>query len=111
MKKLFVSIPMTGVEDSVVSRFQDVLEKITFFNPEFSEYEIVPPVDIDKCFDKNGLTEESYEHDTAWYVGRDVELVMHCDAIYSCKGWENSKGCRVERFAAEMYGLKLFEEK
>lgn len=24
-----------------------------------------------------------------------------------CKGWENAKGCRVEKFVAEQYGIKI----
>lgn len=43
-------------------------------------------------------------------MGRDVEKLLLCDAIYFCDGWHDSKGCRVESYIAETYGLKLYHD-
>lgn len=30
-----------------------------------------------------------------------------CDAVFLCEGWENARGCRVERAAAVAYDLEI----
>lgn len=35
-----------------------------------------------------------------------IELA-ECDAVYLCDGWENARGCKVERAAAVAYDLEL----
>lgn len=109
--KIFISIPMTGIENSVIKRFKEV-ESFIKNNSTLSQYEIVTPYKMFDVFDEHGL-KEGYSNDletTAFCMGKDVELVIGCDAIFSCSGWENSKGCRVERATAEIYGLKLFNQ-
>lgn len=44
----------------------------------------------------------------AYYMGRDIEKLLLCDAIYFCEGWHESKGCRVESYIAETYGIKRY---
>lgn len=38
-----------------------------------------------------------------------VKAVLEADAIYLDHGWESSKGCRLEYYAAKIYGKKIFE--
>ena len=38
------------------------------------------------------------------------ELVIRCDAIYLCKGWEISAGCRAEKRIAEFAGKEVLYE-
>lgn len=44
----------------------------------------------------------------AYYIGEDAKLLMECDAIYCCEGWELSTGCRIERFIAGELRLKSY---
>ena len=39
-----------------------------------------------------------------FYLGMDP-----CDAVYFCKGWENAKGCQVEHYICELYGIQRIE--
>lgn len=41
-------------------------------------------------------------------MGFDISGLLLCDAVYFSRGWEQSKGCRLEHAAAEIYGLKIF---
>lgn len=40
-------------------------------------------------------------------MGKCVQRVMECDVIYLDAGWQESKGCCVEHYAACIYGKKI----
>lgn len=40
----------------------------------------------------------------------DIKLLMDCDAIYLLKGWEDSKGARIEKELAESLGYRIIKE-
>lgn len=46
----------------------------------------------------------------AYYMGRDIEQLLLCDAAYFCEGWHNSKGCLVESYIAETYHIKHYHD-
>ena len=56
----------------------------------FSSFEVAP---------------EKYMSDS-YYMGKDIEQLMNCDIMIQMNGWENSKGCRVENFVADTYGIE-----
>ena len=37
----------------------------------------------------------------------DLWWLLKCDGIYMLDGWENSKGARLEKATAEIFGLKV----
>ena len=68
----------------------------------------VSPLDFNEIGEKE-LTNHTEIQMTAWYMGRDIDLIIRkCDAIYCCEGWENSKGCNVERECAKQYNRDIF---
>lgn len=45
-------------------------------------------------------------------LAESLSVMAMCDAVYFCKGWQDSRGCRVEFQAAIAYGLQvLFAER
>lgn len=44
----------------------------------------------------------------AYYMGRDIEKLLLCDAVYFHPQWTKSKGCSTEHDIAVRYGLKRF---
>ena len=44
-------------------------------------------------------------------MGKDIEALLECDAIYMCEGWQNSKGCMAEFEVARIYGKEIMFEK
>lgn len=92
-KKCFISIPITGVEEQAredCKKIQKLFSEYLTDCEVFSPFEVAP--------DKN--MPDSY------YMGRDIEQLMNCDIIIQMNGWENSKGCRVENFVADTYGIE-----
>lgn len=93
MKQTYISIPITGHD---INEQKRKAERIKAQIPNS-----ISPFDI---VEDNG---QSYGH----FMGKDIEYILdRCDAIYMSDGWENSKGCRLEMCAAEIYGLKIILE-
>lgn len=44
------------------------------------------------------------------YLAADIRALMSADAILLCKGWQFSKGCRIEAKVAEEFGKEVFYE-
>ena len=40
----------------------------------------------------------------------DIKLLLECDAIFMLKGWEMSKGCKLELDIATTIGLPVYFE-
>ena len=91
MKKIYVSLPMGGHEKTVRHRYDKAALEIANLN---ESYELAAPFNINE-FDENGIKQDR-EHDWAYYMGRDIETLLRCDAIYVTRGFKNSPGCRVE---------------
>ena len=97
-KRVYVSLPISGrpIEEA---KEQAKMIKATL---EGSGYEVATPFDV--VDEPQGTTEkERY----AYCMGRDIEELLKCDAIYMARGHENSKGCRLERMTAIIYGIEI----
>ena len=102
-KKIYISLPIAFQEDTVYERNNDAKQ---YVRNNYPEYEIVSPIDTNHI-DDEALGNHLQIEKTAYYMGRDIENVILCDAILMCPGWENSKGCKVEKFTAEIYGKEV----
>lgn len=82
VRKIYISGPISGHNPDIVKARFDSVKKIL----EKNSFEPVSPLE-------NGLP------DTATYdehMLRDLEMLSECSAIYMLKGWEKSKGCKIE---------------
>ena len=48
-------------------------------------------------------------HPALYYLARSIELMGRVDAVYFVDGWQNARGCRIERQIAEEYDIKILE--
>ena len=102
-KKIYISLPIAFQEDTVYDRNNQAKE---YLNKYYKHYDYVSPIDSNHI-DDEALGNHLAIERTAYYMGRDIEQVILCDAILMCPGWENSKGCKVEKFTAETYGKEV----
>lgn len=95
--KIYISLPISGIE------FEQVYASTVFATValERKGHTAIDPLDV--C----GAVGD--EMDYAACMGRDIEALLRCDAIVLLDGWKQSKGCQLERKAAELYGLQVFE--
>lgn len=97
-KKIYISLPITGEDiDKVKERAKRVKDRLTKYGME-----VITPFDV--CDEKD----KSY----SYYMGKDIEALIDCDAIYMCNGWSKSKGCQAELHIAVVYEKDIeFESK
>lgn len=97
--KVYISIPITGLDyekqKAKAERFAKWLYEIG--------HEPVNPFQVPAPSENLCKSEE-----TAYYMGKDITELLNCHAVYMSKGWENSKGCKVEKFTAETYGIPVY---
>lgn len=44
-----------------------------------------------------------------WCLGESIKLMAKADVAYFAKGWEEARGCRIERECAEEYGITVIK--
>ena len=101
--KIYISLPITGQENTVMERClkaKERLEKI-FKEADTQDYEleVVFPKDVEKI----GTPEQDNTKSLGYWIGEDIKLLMECDAVYFCKGNGKSRGCQLEHRCASLY--------
>ena len=92
MKTVYVAHPFRGDKEGNRERAKEICLELKELNPDCC---FVSPLDAFRWTDD--LDDEDV-------LEMCKELVIRCDAIYLCEGWEKSKGCQKEKMVAEMAG-------
>lgn len=97
--KVMISLPMSGIPD------ENVKERIKELKKKFAELHI----EVIDSFLTNEV-KDSY-HPGVYYLGRTLMTFMHkIDAVYFDEGWEQARGCRVERNICNEYNIKILDK-
>lgn len=94
-KRLYISIPITGFPLS------DIAIDAESYKLMFEEdgYEVITPFNVCPAQGKP----------YSYYMGKNIEALLECDAIYLAPGWQNSKGCTAEYMVAVVYGKEVIQ--
>lgn len=105
MKKVFISQPMGGV-------YQDKFERDRAAAKQhiFNALGGVPIEFIDSYIKENpDINFRFKSREPIWYLAQALILLADADYIYFVDGWQNARGCKVERLVAEEYGISIIE--
>ena len=104
MKSIYISLPISGHEDTYEQRLDEAVEYVKKMYPDVY---IITPKEIAERLEDMRPMKPTYKE----YLLADIEAIAHCDAIFICKGWRDSKGCIVERAFAKAIGVnRLYQE-
>lgn len=103
MKKAMISQPMVGKTDVEIVKARDN----AIAELEGMGYEVVNTMFADIKLVGDLMDECDVVHVPLCYLGKSIERMSMCDAVYFCNGWENARGCRIEHDAAVAYGLEV----
>ncbi|WP_072017533.1 DUF4406 domain-containing protein [Erwinia typographi] len=90
---VFISGPMTGIEDFNRPKF----------NREAQKLEAAGIVVLNPAILPDGLTHDQY-------MKLSLQMLATADVIYQLEGWSASKGAREEAVQARLLGLPFFSE-
>ena len=106
MSKIYISIPISGHDlEEVKAKARKAREWLLYDVFELKKGQRRP--DVITPFDVCSEPDKPY----SYYMGKDIEVLLECDAIYLCEGWQNSKGCMAEFGVARIYGKEIMFEK
>lgn len=88
MKTIYISGPMTGIKDFNAPEFEKAYMKL-------QAHDFFPVVPVPFCEGKE-YTE---------YLRDDLKQLLDCDGIYMLKGWQDSKGAKLEHMVALACGI------
>ena len=95
IKRIYISAPISGCEDTAEERFTNAVRLAREHG-----FIAVNPWQENKSFCRWGDA-----------VIAGLRLLNKCDAILLCKGWQHSRGCKIEQQFAQGMGIEvLFEE-
>ena len=94
--KIYISLPITGHDIEEV-------EALCIFTAAMLREQGHTPI---SPLEVSSDPETTY----AEHMGRDISALLCCDAVYFCKDWETSRGCRLEYQAAKIYGKEIILE-
>lgn len=96
-KRIYISAPISGHDINERRRyFSFVAKKLTVYG-----YDPVNPLE-------NGLDEYA---DIKEHMRTDFRMLLDCDMIMMCDGWEDSEGCQKESSLALWSGIPMFNRK
>lgn len=95
--KIYISIPISGHDEAEVREHAEATEAML----RSAGHTVVNPFDI--YAGESPMWED--------YLCADLRQMFDCDAIYLCDGWQFSKGCKIEAYAAIAKGLQVLYER
>lgn len=96
MKKIYISLPITGQEHKARNKVDNVMNALSK-----KGYKPVNP------FEVNAGKNPTYND----HICYDLLAMLDCDGIFFCEGWQNSCGCCIEHNTAmtfKTFGKKNF---
>lgn len=100
MKKIFISQPMNGLseEDILKTRQAALAEARKILNEDVTE--------VDSYFKEAHAPQNVPEGLLGLYcLGKSLEKMAEADMVYFSRGWEKTRGCKIEQAAAIAYGI------
>lgn len=104
--KAMISQPMAGKTNEEIKETRE--RAIAFL--EAQGYEVVNTLFTDEWYSEENMRKRGVENIPLCYLAKSLENMSLCDTAYFCKGWETTRGCKIEHDAAEAYGLHVIYE-
>lgn len=106
MKKAMLSQPMAGKSDAEIIATRERAIKAL----EARGYEIVNTLFTDEWYSNENMEKRGVVQIPLCFLAKSLENMSLCHAVYFCKGWEQTRGCKIEHDAAVAYGLTIIYE-
>ena len=104
-KRIFISVGMTGreakdVENDLNGVELDMLVERIKSGGSLTDLEFV----------NNFYCEKPEGSERLYCLGEAIKKLSDCDACYFVKGWQNYRGCIIERYVCKLYNIEIIDE-
>lgn len=106
MMKAMLSQPMAGKSEEEIKTTREKAIEVL----KDKEYEVVNTLFTDEWYSSDKMKERGVVQIPLCFLAKSLEKMSLCHAVYFCKGWEQTRGCRLEHEAAVAYGLTILYE-
>jgi hypothetical protein len=106
MEKAMLSQPMAGKSEEEIVATREKAIKVL----KEKGYEIVNTLFTDEWYKKEQMESRGVVQVPLCFLAKSLENMSLCHAAYFCRGWENTRGCKIEHDAAVAYGLDVIYE-
>ena len=107
MLKAMLSQPMAGkTDEEIVATREKAMAAL-----KEKGYEVVNTLFTDEWYSKEQMQKRRVVQIPLCFLAKSLENMSLCHAAYFCKGWEKTRGCKIEHDAAVAYGLDIIYEK
>lgn len=97
MTKVFISLPMKNkTRAEILTEQKKILARVY---EELGESVMLV----------ESYMRELYSQKPLECLGENIKRIAHADYVVFADGWENSRGCVIERMCAEKYGVPILE--
>lgn len=104
--KACLSQPMNGKSyEEIIATRERAIKTL-----ESKGYEIVNTLFTDDWYSDENMKKRGVVQIPLCFLAKSLENMSLCNAVYFCKGWENTRGCKIEHDAAVAYGLEIIYE-
>lgn len=104
-KTIYLSGPMTGIEDFNRPAFDAAAEQL-----RAQGFDVIVPGENESYDPIELATQTVSKQKREFYLSRDIELILeHSDLVVVLPGWEESEGAKLEVAVAEAVGLPVFD--
>lgn len=104
--KVMLSQPMAGKTNKEIIAIRERAIRVL----KEKGYEIVNTLFSDEWYNAEAMKTRGVAQIPLCFLAKSLEKMSLCHAVYFCKGWENSRGCRIEHDTAVAYGLDIIYE-
>ena len=101
---VFISQPMKDKtrEEIIKERYRTIAWIYEDLAKATSTLKEVEKVNIIDSYFRNS---EDVKNVSVWCLGESIKLMSNADYVVFCSGWEDARGCRIERTIANEYGI------
>lgn len=112
MKKIFLSLPMSGrTDEEINAQIEEMKAEFLLKNP-FDKGEKIIFVHNFKEMEVEAITFDPFEGErkipALYYLGRAINKMAYCDGVYLGRGWTTARGCQIEREVAYTYDIPCY---
>lgn len=99
MIRVFISQPMRGFSESEIELVRSIAT--TDIKQRLGDDVII----IDSVRKQGEYINRKQTLGALWQLGHCIELLSTADVVYFARGWQESRGCRIEHLCAQEYGI------